>query len=205
MFISGIIIHELGHLIGGLITGYHFYFIELFGVCLIKVDKQLHFAYRKKAPIGQCIMYHDNPDKCPVPLIAGGIAANTLSAVLGTVMFILSENLIIRLIFAASGIANLSLAFMNIFGSETSDGRTLKEVISFNSGRLYNEIMLIERYIGEDGDYKKVPYRLKEQIKDDLKLFYRGNKSRNSLAEELKIYIKRCSEQEKNGFVRKDI
>ena len=72
------------------------------------------------------MMYHEDIDKCPIPLIVGGLAANMLIAVLGTVIFISAENFIIRLLFTVSGIANLSLVFMNVFGIETSDGRTLK-------------------------------------------------------------------------------
>ena len=205
MFLSGIVIHELGHLIGGLIAGYHFYYIEFFGFYFIKTHKHWCFTYRKKVPLGQCMMYHEDIDKCPIPLIVGGLAANMLIAVLGTVIFISAENFIIRLLFTVSGIANLSLVFMNVFGSETSDGRTLKEVILFNSGRLYNEIMLIDRYIGENRDYKNVPCALTEQIKNDLKSFYVKKGSKSSLAKELEFHLKRYSEQEKNGFVRKDI
>lgn len=204
MFISGIVIHELGHLIAGLITGYHFYFIGLFGVYIIKDDKHWRFLYRRKTPIGQCMMYHENINKCPLPLIAGGITANIFMAVLGMLLSLMIRGFVLKLLFTASCMANLSLVFLNVFGSETCDGRTLKEVISYKSGRLYNEIMLIYHYIGDNADYGNIPWWLKEQVKSDLNRLGENRGDKSSLAEELKMHLKICMEQEKNGFLRKN-
>ena len=129
MFIFGIVMHELGHLIGGFMGGYKLYYVEVFGLFLIKDEKGFRLGRSKKVPVGQCIMYHEDVNKNPVPLIVGGLAQNFLLVLFGTIMFFVINGIVLRTVFLIISISNMSLVLMNIFGSSSSDGMTLKEVL----------------------------------------------------------------------------
>ena len=227
MFIFGIVMHELGHLIGGALGGYRLYYIEVFGLFLIKGDNGYKVGRSKGVPVGQCIMYHEDLNKNPVSLIIGGLAANFLLVVSGIIMFIVTDGIVIRTVSLIVSISNLSLGLMNIFGSTSSDGMTLKEVWgSKTASRVYNEIMVLYFLLGDPQNRlsvfpeleeaynleqmqaeneSKILRKIDEQIADDLKKTDNCGSHRGSLREELEMLFDALKEQEKNGVFRKGI
>lgn len=168
-FLFGILIHEAGHLLGGLITGYRFLFIEILGLTLEKKEGSLRLRVIPNSPPGQCLMYHENLGKCAIPLIIGGIAANLIFGLAGIAVFYLCEEMlfVLKLVFLAEGLINILLVLMNVFGNATSDWWTFTEVLrNKNEMKLYNGILLIYRYhYIDDG---KIPDILKERLRTVL-------------------------------------
>ena len=57
-FILQIMLHEVGHMIGGLATGYKFYSIRFFKYAIVKTDKGLCWRqYDIAGTGGQCVMF----------------------------------------------------------------------------------------------------------------------------------------------------
>lgn len=153
MFIT-VLAHELGHLIFGLITGYRFLSLTLFGVTVsrtrgrLRLSKSGHFVY------GQCLMYPAKPDADPKLMIAGGVLMNLVMVMLN--VFCLAKGLsggmndeteVIMLFCCELMIFNVTGIIGNLVcGSDTSDGATLREARSDpDNCRCYNNIMLISK------------------------------------------------------------
>jgi tetratricopeptide (TPR) repeat protein len=92
-FIVQIILHEAGHLICGLISGYDFVSFRVGSLTLVKQDDK--FAIKKfniKGTAGQCLMFPkaDNYEKCPYILYnLGGIIMNAIIAILCFVIYMI--------------------------------------------------------------------------------------------------------------------
>lgn len=92
-FTLQIIVHEGGHLVGGLLTGYRFVSFRIFTLTLLRRDGRL-IVRRFNIPGtgGQCIMLPPDGDAADVPFViynAAGVAANILlTAVAATLFFI---------------------------------------------------------------------------------------------------------------------
>ena len=123
------IIHEGGHLLFGLMTGWKFVSFRIGSLTLAKQDGKLHF---KKTTVvgtgGQCLMSPPlcEPSKCPFFLyLQGGGAANIVTAVIALLIGSCLSGLpsIILKIFAICG---CGLGIMNLFpakmGGTMNDG-----------------------------------------------------------------------------------
>ncbi len=81
-FVLHIIVHEGGHLVGGLLTGYRFVSFRIFSLTLLRRDGR-YIVRRFNIPGtgGQCIMLPPEGDAAKVPFViynAAGVAANIL-------------------------------------------------------------------------------------------------------------------------------
>lgn len=81
-FVLHIIMHEGGHLVGGLLTGYRFVSFRIFSLTLLRRDGR-YIVRRFNIPGtgGQCIMLPPEGDTAKVPFViynAAGVAANIL-------------------------------------------------------------------------------------------------------------------------------
>lgn len=84
-FLFQVILHEIGHLLGGLFTGWAFLFIHIYRFVIIRSDKGL--GVRIVNDIGfQCIMYPKKADADAIPYTMGGCILNFLSAVISFIM-----------------------------------------------------------------------------------------------------------------------
>lgn len=81
-FVLHIIVHEGGHLVGGLLTGYRFVSFRIFSLTLLRRDgRYIMRRFNIPGTGGQCIMLPPEGDSAKVPFViynAAGVAANIL-------------------------------------------------------------------------------------------------------------------------------
>ncbi|MCR5740895.1 MAG: M50 family metallopeptidase [Gammaproteobacteria bacterium] len=91
-FLVSIILHELGHFIFGLISGYKFISFQVLFLALIKKNKRLKLVFEKIPAAGQCVMgvEEENKNKVKYKLyMLGGIIMNYILLLGGLIGFIL--------------------------------------------------------------------------------------------------------------------
>lgn len=92
IFMVQIILHELGHLIGGLLSGYEFVSFRVGTLTFIKEDnKILVKKFNIPGTAGQCLMMpkEDDYNKCPYILYnLGGILMNAIISILCIIIYI---------------------------------------------------------------------------------------------------------------------
>ncbi|HHT88922.1 MAG TPA: hypothetical protein GX002_07930 [Clostridiales bacterium] len=86
-FIMQLIIHETGHLVGGLLTGWRFSYLQLYNLVLKKESKRL-----KRMVINdigfKCIMYPISINNKALLYTIGGCIANLITGIIGLVILI---------------------------------------------------------------------------------------------------------------------
>lgn len=98
--IIGIILHELGHLIAGLASGYRFLTFRVGNIVLVKYKTE--YAWKKyylPGTAGQCLMEPPvyNEGKFPFVLYnSGGWIMNMVLALIGIIIFLISSNIYLR-------------------------------------------------------------------------------------------------------------
>ncbi len=153
--VSGVIVHELGHLAAGLISGYEFVSIRFFNLKAVGINKRLILKISKAPTQGQCIMRPRTSRSDPAFLISGGPAANLIlgacltvaacfqlvAGVKGQVM----KEALPGCVTAGAGGINLAFGLISLMRSYAyCDGSTLKEVLRTENGKeLYNCLMNI--------------------------------------------------------------
>lgn len=87
-----LIIHELGHLVFGLSSGYRFVSFRVFSLAFYKKDGKLRFGrYRVPGTIGQCLLIPSKDDDA-MPyraLLLGGVLFNSIATILFVIPFVL--------------------------------------------------------------------------------------------------------------------
>ncbi len=92
-----IIIHEGGHLVGGLLSGYRFVSFRICNIALIRHDG--HFALRRFSVAGtggQCLMLPPDSPADALPYVvynAGGVVANIITATAATAALLLCDDI----------------------------------------------------------------------------------------------------------------
>lgn len=123
-FILHVIIHEGGHLVFGLLTGYDFLSFRIFSYSLVKADGAYHFV-KLKIPgmLGQCLMVPTSniKDFKYKLYLLGGVLANIIASALSLIFIKLSFDFVIIFI-----IIGLFLAVTNFIPASFNDGATLK-------------------------------------------------------------------------------
>lgn len=159
MFILTILIHETGHFVFGLLTGYRLLHFEILGVSVEKINGRLRVRHYKKVPIGQCLMYPVKEDADPVLMILGGPVFNLLAAIIFGICTCFISHFIAKTIILCFVSLNLALGIFNLFmGSDTCDGKTYREIKnSRKTIAFYNCSMLIYRHLREGRSYIDMP------------------------------------------------
>lgn len=92
-FISQTVLHEAGHLAGGLMTGYKYLSFRIFSYTLQKEDDGLHWKkFNIAGTVGQCLMCP--PDNQDVPYFwynAGGVLVNLILCIFAGVMLYMND------------------------------------------------------------------------------------------------------------------
>ena len=169
-------VHELGHLIGGLLSGYRFSSFEIMGIYVIRSGEKTKFSIRKKACLGQCIMYTENFRTNAALLILGGVIANAVWAVVSTLILVLCLSKytvnalpeISRLrdwhmaaLFFSSIFNTMAVICNMVSDNPANDGNTFADAVksSFHT-EAYNRIMCIYAKLNEGRDIKEIDPRL---------------------------------------------
>ena len=162
MFVLTILIHELGHLLFGLLTGYRLLHIEILGFSFEHIGSAFRLRKYKNTAVGQCMMYSGDENRNPLLLVCGGIIFNLVFGGSAFILAIAVNGLIARILLLVFGSINLSTAVTNMFlGSATSDGKVFLELV-FGEGKkerrvLYNRILKIAVYLREGRSYRDMP------------------------------------------------
>ena len=172
-FFICVLIHETGHLIGGLFSGYRFSSFEIMGIRVIRSGKGLRLGIRKSKCIGQCVMYSEDFRNNASALILGGIAANIIAALIsGLILAFRVKNFLYgtdpgRFETKALGftVAGITVAVFNIFAvicnlvpcSRTNDGSTFIDARkSYLHTEAYNRIMYIYAKLNEGFGFEEI-------------------------------------------------
>ena len=138
-----IALHEAGHLVAGLISGYHFVSYR-FGKTMVMHDSNGKLVKKKYAVAGtggQCIMGPpEYSDELPTTLYNyGGGLANLLLAVISLIIYLLINNIHVKVFFSILGLIGVFLAATNLIpltsDMVTNDGANEREVRKSNTAR----------------------------------------------------------------------
>ena len=129
-----IAIHEAGHLVFGLLTGYRFSSYRFFSLMWIRQNGRLHFKRLSLAGTGgQCLMAPpDWREDCPYVLYnLGGVLMNLISAALFWLLSLIAAPLV-RVLLLFCAIIGLAFALMNgvplRVGPIDNDGRNILSI-----------------------------------------------------------------------------
>lgn len=136
-----IAIHEAGHLVFGLLTGYRFCSYRFFSLMWIRQDGKLQFRRMSLAGTGgQCLMAPpDWREDCPYVLYnLGGVLMNLLSAALFWLLSLIAPQLV-RVFLLFGAIIGLAFALMNgvplRVGPVDNDGRNIVSIRKSQAAR----------------------------------------------------------------------
>ena len=177
MILISIFIHEFGHLVFGLLSGYKFLYIEILGFTLEKIpgnNNGFRIKYYKKTAPGQCMMFTDNENANPIFFISGGVIFNLLFGFINVFSSFVLDNFIFKIIVIIFGLINILFFCINTFwGSGTSDGITLKEILECRNNRVYyNRIMKIALFLKIGFSYIDMPSSYFKLPKDENRTVY---------------------------------
>lgn len=167
-FISTVVIHELGHLTGGLLSGYRLLNIKMFGLCLRINNGRKRLVLEKGGPIGQCIMFSERVERKPFGLILGGCFFNIIFGI--AALFISFRNgVYLTAVLFPFGSINVSLGLTNLLSnSKCCDGRAFRECIrNVQDMMAYNNIMQIIRRLEYGFSWAQLPAYLFEHYSGD--------------------------------------
>ena len=164
MLLITILIHEIGHLVFGLFSGYGFVHFEILGFSLEKINSGVRIRKYKNIPVGQCLMYPQKINCDPSVMILGGPIFNVLTGVVVIAISIESEGMVFKTILLCFASLNISLAVFNIFlGSDECDGKTFLEIRrSIELKKAFNDILTICRLLRDGRSYADMPEKLFE-------------------------------------------
>ena len=126
-FFVNIILHEFGHMIFGLLTGYKFSSFRILNIVLLKKEDKLSVKkYSIPGTAGQCLMSPPeiNDGKMPVVMYnLGGILMNFIVGVIFLVMSFVPEVVIpVRAMFMMFAVTGIIIALTNGIPMDVNDG-----------------------------------------------------------------------------------
>lgn len=202
MFIQ-IILHEGGHLIAGLATGYKFVSFRIGTNAVIKgKDNKLHFKKMKiKGTAGQCLLTPPSveTERCPYKLyhLGGGIANITISTIsLILYIYFMPKNPLTFALFEEFGIIGLAMGITNIIPSKvngiTNDGANYIELgKNLDAKKCLNIVLKLNALLTVADDYSELPKEFVEEIKsiDFSKMDLTDTSVANAYANQSGIYF----------------
>lgn len=159
MAILHVFLHETGHMVCGMISGYEFCSIRFFSFIIVKQEGKLVVRrFRLPGFLGQCLMKPPAVDgSSPFRLYHwGGCIMNLAVSVISLMAAALTENTVFHMIFLIFGIVGVGLALMN--------GIPLK----FLSNDGYNAITLSKRKEARIAVEKSL--LINEQISENVRI-----------------------------------
>ena len=145
-----IILHEAGHLLGGLLSGYDFIMFRLFNTVWIKTDKGISKRRQQVLGLlGQALMMPpEDEDKPPFLLYhSSGFLVNLLTGILLIILGNLISNSTISLIVYSAAAAAILLFFVNAIPKMPNDGYNI--LIQLKNPEATTELTKMLRLYGE--------------------------------------------------------
>lgn len=174
-YLVHIVLHEGGHMVAGLITGYKLVSFRIGTRTFVKENGKIAV---KKMTIpgtgGQCLMCPPEcePEKCPFSLyLAGGGSANLLAALLCFILyFIFPRSIVTYLVLFIGGITGLCLGLTNLFpakiGGVANDGYNL--FIDFvrnpSSKAAQYYVLTLNAVLSEADGFEELPQELLDAV-----------------------------------------
>lgn len=176
VYYTTILIHESGHLIFGICSGYKFLYLRIGAIAFVKTEKGYHFKYQKAAgSAGQCLLYPTGKSRHPKYMLSGGIIFNFVSVLTFLVIRNISDNFYLLSAILFLCMVNILSAILNLlsFGINIeSDGKSLKEIRTEEDIHYYNAQLMIAKQLVNGISYGKMEQGLFE-IKEE-KAIYSG-------------------------------
>jgi len=134
-FVTGIIVHEAGHLVGGLLTGWAFLYLRVGPFVWFRENERVKFRFLPSPFVGECLMKPDEDEKKFKFLLynMGGVFGNLFLCIIAGVFLMITSPwfvtmglwtmLIINLIFAATNALPL------VSGEAPTDGANIREAM----------------------------------------------------------------------------
>ena len=146
-FFLHIVIHEGGHLVAGLLSGYSFSMFKLFNFILVK-DSDKFYLRKQNTPgmLGQCLMIPPKDLASPPYVLyhLGGIIANLIAAAGGYLMWMMPLSPLVKIGFLTFTVVGIVLAMMNLIPVEPNDGMNLwKASKSIEYQNQFNQLLQI--------------------------------------------------------------
>jgi len=101
IYYFNVIIHELGHLVFGLLTGYNFVSFRIGSLMIIKKDKLSLKKLSLAGTLGQCLMAPPLLKDRKIPYVLynlGGSFFNLFVTIISLIIYIISNNLLIKIV-----------------------------------------------------------------------------------------------------------
>ena len=171
------ILHEAGHLIAGLLSGYEYSSFRILSWVWVKDnDKKLHIKKMKiKGTAGQCLMC---PPKLPIensPYMLYHLGGGLMNLVVGGVciilyQFVLPQEYLTFLLFEEFGIVGIVLGLTNLIPCKTggiqNDGYNLLDLRkNIEIRKCMNMVLSINAYLTLADSYAELPKELVDEIK----------------------------------------
>lgn len=166
------ILHEFGHMIFGLLTGYEFISFRVGNLLLIKKDNKLQFKkYSLMGTGGQCLMSYPQYNKDNFPFVLynlGGVIVNVVLSILFTIIYFLAKPQGMYAFFCvmmiAEGIANAimnGIPFKNEYIS--NDAHNIVTLLKDKAAQKgFYSMLKVNEYQSKDISFSKMPKELFE-------------------------------------------
>lgn len=169
VYLLHIFIHEAGHLVGGLLTGYKFLSYRIFSIVIQKTDGRLEIKRFKLAgTAGQCLMICPKPVDGKVPYVlynlGGGLMNIVVSAICALLMIPFGNVMFLSDILFAFALVGVLAALINLVPylvPMDNDGKNLLNISrSYDAKRAFYLIYEINALQTEGKRLKDIPDEL---------------------------------------------
>lgn len=158
-----VLIHELGHLIFGILSGYQFMSIRFFNLVLIKENNHLHLKSLKiPGTLGQCLLTIDDYHE-PFPFILyhlGGSLNNIIFSILFMILSFITHNPYMQSLCFCIFIFGIVTAIMNaipLSSTIDNDGTNIYNMIKHpvNQYACFQQLKIVE-YMNQNDSLKDI-------------------------------------------------
>lgn len=175
-FLMQLVLHELGHLIGGLLTGWKIIYLQLFYMIIARENKKLKFKITSTCDY-QCIMYPKTLGNSVWLYTIGGCALNLATAFLGLagILLFLCTNALLFLYSLCFFVFGLTSFLINIIPNTKricNDGASLLLLKDRQTRLCHNSQLFIAKELFEGKTYRQIDrellFNLCEQTDNDI-------------------------------------
>jgi len=191
-FVIQIIMHELGHLVFGLLSGYEFVSFRVGSLMLVKTNGKFELKkYSLANIVGQCLLTVDKDIKGNFPFVLyllGGVISNTIFSTLCFIAGILASNYYIRLIMYVMAICGYYIALTNgvpyTINGTPNDGKNIVDCLNDKNIRdcLYVQLKVC-KHLSDGKRYKDI---------DDELLNVGSNVDKNNILVRYVLVVRQC-------------